>query len=725
MSKIQYLILIIILVIFASQPLITSSFISDSSISNLILVLGYLAIVYPSYLVYQLLAERLRVDVNKASKWNLELEKELLRIHNSTKNDFIFYKHFENEAFSSISKSVNEILGVGQDEFKRTYKRLKADKLFNGVFERNKTAKKNGIRVPAYEIEIQTKSGNTLLFEVTETPIYDSEDALLFIWGSLKKIELQIVNTDNDSCVDLNKFNILYNNVNDGVLLIQGDRFVECNQKALDIFQSSLDQLLMYSPFSNKYSPLVQPNGKNSKDEALRRIKLAYEGVTQKFEWAHIRHSGEFFRARVKLMRYEYFGHMYLIVVLKDISSSMDLLDSIDEKNRLINSIFVHSSNSILKIDSSYRVIQFNEKFRQIFKQSDELLYQDLSKMLQTPQINDWLDLLKKESFIEKEIELYNAVVGKKVRVKLKLMAVTERQKFAGALIIIEEINNLSELKSNLETQVYNFNEVISKSKDVLYKYDLIQKKYIYMSNSIEELLGYTSVELSAMTEQELKSLLHPSELDRAHLILAKLLDFNKEIEDQQQEFKIIDKSGLVKWVRDSYSVIYNNDKPIAIIGIMSDLTKQKEKDEYIIQKENLLNIMTENIAQGITVIVNNKIELVNSKLLEISGYSKQELNQIESLFIFAEEKEKVRLKEDYIKVISGSQEVNELSYWLKKKTGENIYITNHYYLDPKNPQNRYILTKDVTHVKIREYKANPTEKLKKELEYFLGNIPD
>ncbi len=723
MSKIQYLILIIILIILATQPLITSVFIADSAITNLILVIGYLAIVYPSYLIYQLLAERLRTDVNQASKWNLELENELLRLHNATKNDFIYYKQYKNEAFSSISKSVKEILGVSPNEFKRIYKSLKADKLYNGVFERNQKAKELGIRVPVYEIKIKTKQGIPLVFEVTETPVYDNNDNLLFISGSLKKIEFELSDKKSESCVDLKKFNLLYDNLNDGVLLIQGDRFVECNTKALDIFQSSLDQLLMYSPFSNKYSPLVQPNGKNSKEEAQRRIKLAYEGLYQEFEWTHIRHSGELFRARVQLIKYENSGHIYLIVILRDISSSIKLLDLVDEKDKIINLLFIHNSNSILKIDTNYRIVQYNKKFEQVFKQTGEIINQDLSQILQTPQINDWLELLEKENLIEREIELFNPIVEKNVYVKLKIIAIIERQQFVGALIIIEEISNISELKGNLEIQIHNFNEVISKSKDVLYKYDLIQKKYIYMSSSIEKLMGYSSLELGAMTEQEIKSLLHPSELERAHLILAKLFDYNKKIEDQEQEFKIIDKSGVVKWVRDSYSVIYNNKKPVAIIGIMSDLTKQKEKDDYILQKDNLLNIMTENIGQGITVIVNNKIELVNSILLEITGYSKQELNQIESLFIFAAEEEKVRLKEDYIKIISGSHDVNELSYWLKKKTGKNIFIKNHYYLDPENPQNRYILTKDFTQSKIQEYKKNPTEKLKKELEYFLQDF--
>jgi len=201
---------------------------------------------------------------------------------------------------------------------------------------------------------------------------------------------------------------------------------------------------------------------------------------------------------------------------------------------------------------------------------------------------------------------------------------------------------------------------------------------------------------------------LHPRELYRANQILAKLSKGNVS-DDSVLEYSVLHKDGTTKWIKDTYSVLKNEQsKPIAVLGIVTDLTTHKTKQYIIEEKEQLIRIITENIDQGITIIINNKIEFVNKKLIEITEYQPSFLNQQDSLLMLATEIEKERIKDAYIKIVSGSYEIKELSFWITTGTGKHIFIKNEYHADKENPMNRFVLTTDQTQDILARYINDP-----------------
>lgn len=721
MKTIHILGLLIVLIIIASQPLLTSLFIQNPDVINFISILAYLLIAYPVFLAYKQIIKKLKSRIDQVSLNNIKLRSEVDRLYELTKDDFIYYKHNVNEPFSKISNSVNDILQILPEDFKKHYKMYKAEPLFSDVFERVKKYEQQGIRVPQYEVELKSKKGIPVKFEVLETPVFNDNKELISVWGTLHHIHSQNMDLNLSDCSDNDKFKLLYDNINDGVLLIKGDRFIDCNTKALKIFNSSLDQIIMYSPFSNKYSPVTQPSGKNSKEDALKRMNLAYEGKLQKFEWVHLKQSGEPFNAEVKLVRHEYANEVYLLAIVKDVTLKYTLNNHIHEKVQMIKLLFTHSPIAMVEFNLEYEVRSFNNAFLELFTLKKEIVNKELKQILKSDSLDELYEVFKGEKEKSKKIQFQKSDLGETFEANVKFIPINENKIRKGGMLLIEEINELKKLKNHLNIQQNNFEEIIEKSKDVLYKYDIKNKKYIYVSKSVEKIFEYTSEEFKAMSDVELKSMLHPKELNRANLIIAKFFDEKETPKKQQLEYRIINKLGVVKWIRDSYTIVMDeNNEPAAILGIIGDLTKRKLDEERIRQKEGLLEVVTENIDQGMAVIIENKIELINSKLIDITGYSEEELNQAECLFVFAQEDIKEKSKNEYIKIISGASKEKNLSYWLKTKSGENIFIENEYYLDPKNPQNRYVLTKDITHKKLNEYKKNPSKELKKELETYL-----
>ncbi len=206
---------LVLILIIISQPFITSNVFSNQLIVNLFAIFGYLLIAYPLYLIYKLLNANIESTVQIIKESGFESQEELKRINKSIRNDFIFYKHFEDAPFSFVSDSVSDILGVKPSEFRVNYKKYKAGDLYEKVFDRIKTTTTNGIRVPLYEHELKNKEGVVIKFEVIESPIFDEANNIIGVWGTLHHISHHENTMDLRINDDGSKYDLLINNIND------------------------------------------------------------------------------------------------------------------------------------------------------------------------------------------------------------------------------------------------------------------------------------------------------------------------------------------------------------------------------------------------------------------------------------------------------------------------------------------------------------------------------
>jgi PAS domain S-box-containing protein len=93
----------------------------------------------------------------------------------------------------------------------------------------------------------------------------------------------------------------------DPTWIIEGNRFVDCNEAAVSLLgYSSREALLNTHP--SKLSPPTQPDGEDSFAKAERMMNLAQEKGLHRFEWVHTRADGSEFWAEVTLSAFELQG---------------------------------------------------------------------------------------------------------------------------------------------------------------------------------------------------------------------------------------------------------------------------------------------------------------------------------------------------------------------------------------------------------------------------------
>jgi len=79
------------------------------------------------------------------------------------------------------------------------------------------------------------------------------------------------------------KYETLFQTAHDAILLMDQERFLDCNRRALEMFRVDREELVGATPV--EYSPPVQPDGQRSAVKAKEKIRAAIELGSQSFEW--------------------------------------------------------------------------------------------------------------------------------------------------------------------------------------------------------------------------------------------------------------------------------------------------------------------------------------------------------------------------------------------------------------------------------------------------------
>jgi PAS domain S-box-containing protein len=174
---------------------------------------------------------------------------------------------------------------------------------------------------------------------------------------------------------------------------------------------------------------------------------------------------------------------------------------------------------------------------------------------------------------------------------------------------------DLWESKERYRTLVENIN-------DVIYRVD-IQGRVTYISSVMEQLTQY---KVDEIVGQPFTRFVHPDDLPG---LLARL-ERTLAGELESFEFRIFDKNDAVRHVRSSSRLLLEDDQPVGLTGVITDITARVQAEEALKETERRYRNLFEE-APVMYIVTRNRegapiIADCNQTLLSTLGYSRAEV---------------------------------------------------------------------------------------------------
>jgi PAS domain S-box-containing protein len=197
-----------------------------------------------------------------------------------------------------------------------------------------------------------------------------------------------------------------------------------------------------------------------------------------------------------------------------------------------------------------------------------------------------------------------------------------------------------------LEESEEKYSRLVHNATDMIYRMELPSGEYSYVSPSSIEIFGYDPG-VFYHKPQLIRELIHPDWVDYFAMQWENLLQGNMP---PTYEYQIVDPKGQERWINQRNRLITDEDnKPVAIEGIVSDITYRKQIELELAESERRLKTLFSNLPGMAYRCLNDAdwtMHFVSQGSVSLLGYYPNELVQSRVLtynsLIYPEDRNKV-----------------------------------------------------------------------------------
>ncbi len=176
--------------------------------------------------------------------------------------------------------------------------------------------------------------------------------------------------------------------------------------------------------------------------------------------------------------------------------------------------------------------------------------------------------------------------------------------------LIATEITERRRAQAELERSRQQLQAIADTMPDALYVYDLVDERTVYANREVGSLLGYTNVEIQAMSRHFSRTLLHPDDYER---VLNNDRLFRQTADNQifTHEFRMRHKDGAYRWIRSRATPFGRGEdgQVTQFIATAQDITEHREQHARI----EALNIRLRRAMQETHHRVKNNLQVIAS----------------------------------------------------------------------------------------------------------------
>lgn len=421
----------------------------------------------------------------------------------------IFFESDENGKITKASRHAMETFGYDETDLEtgiHLTEMLAPE--FRTIALENLGLIRSGVESTGREYELLKKDGSRFNGIIYTLPIKESGILLGFRGividiSEKKAIESALVKSES-------RFRTLFENSYEAILFVEHDRIIDCNNRALQLFNYSKADLLNLTP--EKLSPVFQPDGSYS-EVILQNFSFdAFRGNHQFFEWQFRKKDGSLFFSEVSMSMIETGSEILLQLVIRDITERKKHENKLKRLNDELEKKVAERTNELKAILDrvSNANIEHQILIDELSRESQKLTKVNKKLAVSEQQLREALDTKDKFfSIIAHDIKnpLYSIILNSEILVNYGDELDQERllQKHNQIYMTTKRLNDLLENllqwarsqmgKINYEPSEFDLNKMVHEIAD-LFKPHLESKNLVLENNIPRHSILYADIKL-------------------------------------------------------------------------------------------------------------------------------------------------------------------------------------------------------------------------------------
>ncbi|MBL7744911.1 MAG: PAS domain S-box protein [Chitinophagaceae bacterium] len=240
----------------------------------------------------------------------------------------------------------------------------------------------------------------------------------------------------------------------------------------------------------------------------------------------------------------------------------------------------------------------------------------------------------------------------------------------AGFTMLSRDITARKKAEEALRQSEKKYMSLVDTINGVVWESDIKTARLTYLSPQSEQMLGYP---VSQWLDDPDFWTRHLYEEDR-QMVTDVYRGSIQSKKTHSLEYRMVVADGRVLWLRDIFSVVFENDVPVKWRGITIDVTEQKKMEFSLREAEEKFRNMVERSLVGVYIIQEGRFVYVNPKLAEIYGYGQEEMIRM-PVAAMADEEEMLKVNQNIRLRLTGEKDSVHYEIHGKKKDGSYIDV--------------------------------------------------
>lgn len=343
-----------------------------------------------------------------------------------------------------------------------------------------------------------------------------------------------------------------------------------------------------------------------------------------------------------------------------------------------LSAMLSYSKELIMVIDADDRIVDINEHFLRILGLERGSAVGKNIGFLHSPDtdIHELLGTIKAVNSEEERTVTFRLKGGSEQIFRTKRIPTVFEDGGKGTTVVLEDITGHILADREIRQSEERFRMMAENIRDGLI---IIENgKNVYANKRVVDITGYSVKEL-----MDIDPVLLVAPEDRR--------DVERRLQDVKaqrlQGFRddsawIVRKDGERRCVYSRITLMHHEKSSFAFV-ILTDVTELKAKEAALRESEQRFRMMAENIRDGLLIIENNLIVFANRRMTEISGFTQEEIAELDFRTIITSdvphppglmeavaEGEHVTIEKVLATIRPGADMPGEAIFWIKRKDG-------------------------------------------------------